>query len=235
MPSSIAPGEKSPTSPPAVTNMNLPSPAISEAQDDTLPDFFDRFGVLNITQNRAVQHRPKPRELISEISLLKFSIRELKHQNEQAANKFKELNSLLEEAEDIKWKLAVRAIELERRLLTAAEDMRESRRLFEQHGGIIKPEFGVEFGTSLPSSLEYHRPRKLITVSLNGPRGDHEEVKHLVSLALSTDNHSGKTDDIDDSTPMSEVEGALVDVGPVALDEMIFWQEYRDNPPCMSP
>lgn len=208
------------------------SHAAPDTNDGDISELDERFRSLCITQSNAIRPRPRRREPKSQISFLQYGNSELQATNELLTQ---ELRTLKQEyadetrrMEDVQCKLAVRANELESRLLTAARDMMQARNQFYQYEAVIE-RVGIEFITPLTSSLPYQSPARLTGVRLHGPPTDRQEISIIVASALPTNDHFTEMDDLDIFSPMSAVEGNLINLDGGDIEETSFWWHYRDN------
>ena len=208
------------------------SHAAPDSNDGDISELDERFRSLGTTQSNAVRPRPRRRELKSQISLLQYRNSQLQATNELLTEELRTLKQEFAEEtrrmEDVHWKLAVRGNELESRLLTAARDMMQARNQFHQYEAVIE-RFGIEFITPLTSSLPYQSPERLTRVRLYGPPTDRQEILTIVASALPTNDHFTEMDDMDIFSPMSAVEGNLINLDGGEIEEMSFWRQYRDN------
>jgi hypothetical protein len=166
-----------------------------------------RFDGLRPTENLVSEPDPQPTARRSRTFSLKTRASSL--------DTNKDLGDKLRDTEDDQWRLAVRVIELEKRLLIAAEDMMMVRGQFQQYQAVASGA-GIEFSISLPFSLEYDSPWKLTSVTINDPPTNRQEISDTVASALGTYANSVEMNDSDGRsrtlTPMEEVEGFLIDV-----------------------
>jgi hypothetical protein len=189
----------------------LPLPPFQEpASHSTNTD--DDAGHLSELCDPVFQQNTGHRPLRSQIFSLTRRCSDLEASNENLGNKLRDTEKEFAEErgrmQDDQWRLAVRAKELESRLLKAAEDMMQGRRQLAQYEALIRG--SGEFNASFPFSLEYDSPRKLTSVTLNDPPRNREQIANIVASTLRTSDDLAQMDYSPGGSPMTELEAFLI-------------------------